>query len=144
MEAVHRQPVLGATGGLLAHGLGRALRLGDDAVASGFGRVLVGIVVEHRLEAGAHLPFDVVGEHAQEDVGADAVGEPMVDRPDLEIDGLQAAEGALDEPATCRRAPSGIIEGVGGQAGADHVDAVERRLGGDRVRLAGEAEAGRR
>ena len=97
VEAVHRQPVLRVTGGLLGHGRRRALRFGDDAVASGFGRFLVGIVVEHRLEAGAHLPFDVVGEHAQEDVGANAVGQPMVDRPHLEIDGLQAAEGALDE-----------------------------------------------
>ena len=40
----------------------------------------------------------VIGEHAQEDVGAHAFGGPMADRADVEIDGLQAAEGALDIP----------------------------------------------
>jgi hypothetical protein len=39
----------------------------------------------------------MIGEHAQEDVGADAVGQPMVDRPNLEIDRLECAEGALDK-----------------------------------------------
>ena len=29
----------------------------------------------------AHVPLDVVGEHAREDVGTHAIGEPMVDGP---------------------------------------------------------------
>ena len=37
----------------------------------------------------------MAGEHAQEDVGAHPRGEPVVDRPDVQIGGLQAAEGAL-------------------------------------------------
>ena len=43
----------------------------------------------------AHVPFEIVGEHAQH-VSAYAVGATMMDRPYFEIDGLEAAEGALD------------------------------------------------
>ena len=37
----------------------------------------------------------MAGEHAQEDMSAHPWGEPVVDRA-MQIDGLQAAEGALD------------------------------------------------
>ena len=72
------------------------MRLGDDAGSERFGGVLVGIVIEHRREALAHVPFDMIGEHAQADVGAHARSGPMEDRSDLQIDGLDAADGALD------------------------------------------------
>ena len=42
------------------------------------------------------MPFEVVGEQVQEDVGADALLVPVEDRPHLEIDALAAAEGAFD------------------------------------------------
>jgi GapR-like, DNA-binding domain len=42
------------------------------------------------------VPFDVAGEHAQKDMSAHPRGEPVVDRPEVQIDGLQAAKGALD------------------------------------------------
>jgi hypothetical protein len=60
-----------------------------------FDSVLVGVVVEHRRQTGAHVPVDVIGEHAEEDVGAHAVGQPVVDRPDLQVDRLQADLGDL-------------------------------------------------
>lgn len=69
--------------------------LGDDAVPKGFGGGAVVIVVEHRRSALAHMPFDVVGEHAEEDVCPHHRRHPMEDRPDVEIDRLQAAKGAL-------------------------------------------------
>ena len=43
------------------------------------------------------MPFDVVAEHAQEYVGADAGAEPVIERPNLQIDGFERAEGALDK-----------------------------------------------
>jgi len=65
----------------------------------------------------------------------------VIDRPDLEIDRLDAAEGALHEGfvATHR---GGVVESGGGQAGTDDVEAVEGRLSGDFVGLAGDGEAG--
>jgi hypothetical protein len=57
------------------------------------------------------VPFDMAGEHAQKDMRAHPRGEPVVDRPDVQIDGLQAAEGALDAGEALigrRRAPSAI------------------------------------
>jgi hypothetical protein len=44
------------------------------------------------------MPLDMIGEHAQEDVGAHPLGGPVADRADLKIDHLQASEGALDIP----------------------------------------------
>ena len=66
----------------------------------------------------------------------------LVDRPDVQIDGLQAAEGALD----AGEALVGADHAVGGQdfvldIGADDIEAVEPRLGGDPVGVAGEGEA---
>jgi hypothetical protein len=84
----------------------------------------------------------MAGEHAQKDMSAHPRGEPVVDRPDVQIDGLQAAEGALD----AGEALIGADDIVGGQGfvldiGADDVEAVEPRLGGDPVGIAGEGEA---
>ena len=42
------------------------------------------------------MPFDVAGEHAQKDMGAHPRRQPVVDRAEVQIDGLQAAKGALD------------------------------------------------
>ena len=81
-------------------------------------------------------------QHAQKHVGAHPVGQPVVDRPDLQIDALEAAEGALDQAqrlVTAHR--SGVVEYRGGQAGAHDIDAVEGRLGGDFLGLAGKAKA---
>jgi len=79
----------------------------------------------------------------KEHVGPHAIGQPVIDWPDLEIDGLDAAEGTLHQAqgfvaAHC----GGVVESAGGQAGAHDVEAVEGRFRGDFVGLAGKAEAG--
>ena len=51
---------------------------------------------EERRQGVAQMPFDVIGEHAEEDMGAHAVCRPVSDRPDVEIDGFQGPEGAFD------------------------------------------------
>jgi hypothetical protein len=60
------------------------LRLGGDAVV---------VVEQDRGEGLAHVPFEMVGEEAQEDMGPDALLVPVEDRPHFEVDGLAAAEG---------------------------------------------------
>ena len=63
-EAVDRQAVVGAAvAGLALGGLG-AFRLGDDGGPCGVGRGLVVIVEQNRFELLAHVPFDVIGQHA--------------------------------------------------------------------------------
>jgi hypothetical protein len=45
------------------------------------------VVIEQcRRERLAHLPLDIVGEHAQQDVGAHLLFEAMVSREDFEVD----------------------------------------------------------
>ena len=66
---------------------------------------------------------------------------PMEHRTQLEIDGLQRAEGMLNAAETFVGAHCcGGIGVFGGQIGANHIDAVERGLGGDAEGVLGEAE----
>src|SRR5262245_20812787 len=87
------------------------------------------------------MPFDVIGEHAQEDMRAHAARIPVADRANLEIDGLHRAEGPVD--------PGEVLVGVYGMiagqrlpryAGANDIDAIEPGLGGDLFDLARPAE----
>ena len=67
-----------------------------DGGACGRSGFWVIVVEQQRLELGAHVPFDVVGEHAQEDMRAHPVAGVVVDGTHLEVHGLEAAEGTLD------------------------------------------------
>ena len=82
-EAVDRKAVVGPTGGLLGNGGRGALDFSNDAGAQRFGDLLVSVVVEHGRQALAHVPFQVVGEHADKRVGTHAIGQPVIDRSDL-------------------------------------------------------------
>ena len=44
----------------------------------------------------AHMPLDVIGEHAEKDMGTDPIDQVMIDGADLEVDGLVAAKRLLD------------------------------------------------
>ena len=50
------------------------------------------IVENDWLECLPHVPFQIVGKHAQQDVGPHTICETMMDRPDFEVDRLEAAE----------------------------------------------------
>ena len=67
---MHRLSVLGAAGGLLGDCGRGALGLGNDADALCFGGLLIGVVVEHGRQTPAHVPFQIIGQHPQKDVGA--------------------------------------------------------------------------
>ncbi len=75
-------------------------------------------------------------------MGAYALGAVAGDGPDLEIDGLEAAAGALDaaEPLVGAHRVCGA-EVAGGQAGAEDVEAVELGLLGAALPVAPEGEA---
>ena len=96
LEAVDGQTVVGAFGPGLARGGGRRLSLGDRRGSQSLARGAIVVVEHHGRERLAHVPFEIVGEHAQEDMGADAIAGIVEDRPDFEIDRLGAAEGPLD------------------------------------------------
>ena len=77
------------------------LRGACECLAQGFGERLAGATgsrvawrpgLRRRTSAApglGHVPFDVVGEHAQEDVGAHPVGEAVMDGADADVDGLR-------------------------------------------------------
>src|SRR5882724_12409191 len=90
-EAVDRQAVVGAAPSGLALGRGRSLCRGNDRCAFGGGRGAVMVVEQQRREAASHVEFDVVGQHAHQDMSAHPRRGPMEDRADFQIDGLQAA-----------------------------------------------------
>ena len=76
-------------------GVGR-LRACYDTAAHRGGGLVIGLVVEHGGEFYAHVVLDVVGEHAQEHMSAHARRRPVEDRAQMDVDGLQRTEGALD------------------------------------------------
>ena len=76
------QGALGAFG--WRHGVPRCLGL------------LVFIGEEQRAPSFDHMPLDVVGEHGEEDVGADAALQAMSDGPDHQVNTFETAEGPFD------------------------------------------------
>ena len=87
------------------------------------------------------MPLQIIGQHAEQDVGAHAWRGPMEHRTQLEIDGLQRTEGVLDAAEAFVGAHRGGGIGLcGRQIGANHIDAVEGGLGGDAEGVLGEAE----
>ena len=89
------------------------------------------------------MPGEVVGQHAEEHVRADAVFEVVVDRADLELGAFEGAERSLDlfEVLVGAHDLPGIQLGVR-NAGPQHVDPVQRGLGFDLFDLALVGEAG--
>jgi hypothetical protein len=93
VEAVDVQAVRGDASSVFVARGGRAQRLGDGTGARGLGDGTIVVVIEHRREPGAQVPLDIIGEHAEEDVGAHARRAVVKERADFEVDGLERAEG---------------------------------------------------
>jgi len=74
------------------------LRLCHHTGAECFGGVLIGVVEQHRGKALAHVPFQVIGQHAKKDMRTDPIRQPVIHRANMQIDGFDAAEGAFDMP----------------------------------------------
>src|SRR5208283_766967 len=100
------------------------------------------VLEQHRGEVALHVPDDVVGQHAQKDMGADAMGPAMVDRADVEVARFEVAEAAFGvAEALVGEDDGGGGEAVSGKTASDHIDAVEGGFGGDRLGFARPGEA---
>ena len=111
-----------------------------DRGALGGARLVIG--EQDRRQGAAHVVLDIVGQHAQEHVRLHATVEPVEHRPHSQVDTLERAERTLDERQALvggdRRLRADFVLG---QAGADHVDAVEPRLVRDLLLATLEREA---
>jgi hypothetical protein len=109
-----------------------------------------GHVEQHRGEAPAHVPLQIIGQHSEQDVRAHPWWRgPMEHWTQFEIDGLQRAEGVLDAAETfvgahrgVGRQPTGLSRGgigLGGRmpssaasaASAEGILGEGERIGGD-------------
>ena len=72
---------------------------GRGALRRGGGAVMV--IEQDGGKLAPHMPFEIVGEQAQKDMGADPRLGPMKHRPDREIDAFEAAKGAFDMGQAC-------------------------------------------
>lgn len=142
LKAVNGEAIIGDLGSRFPLGcLGSFSR--DHHVGAAFGRPAGAVIIEEdRGQDPAHVPFDIVGQHAKEDMSLHAIRQAMVDWADLEIDALQAPK----RPFHLTEALVGADGLVGIQdlfkhTGSDHIDAVESRLfsDGNEVSLASEA-----
>ena len=93
-EAVRGGAVVEEMRGGLGLGGGGACG-GSHRIPRGLGALIL-VGKEQGTPGLSHVPLDVVGEHAEENVASDAIGEMVVDRADLQVDGFQRAEGPLD------------------------------------------------
>src|ERR1035437_8223869 len=74
-------------------------------------------------------------------MGPDPVLGPVVDRAQVQVDGLDGAEVAFDAGQTLVGGDNlGRVHLLGAHGGGDDVDPVQGRLGGDLVGVAGEDE----
>ena len=88
--------------GAVVEFLGAYLSQGSLGALSGSNRVprflgfLVLVAEEQWTPCFTHVPLDVVGEHAQEDVGAYPCLEAVANRTHLEVDGLDRTKCPFD------------------------------------------------
>src|SRR6185503_9100069 len=139
-EAVYGGVLGGAFTRRFGQGLIGALGRGDGVGAFGGRGGFVVVDEQDWGQGGFHVPADVVGQHAQEHVGAHPVGQPMPDGPHVQF-AVESAKEPLDIGEVLV-AQHDIVaaQGVVGQAGAPDVAAVEGGLGGDGLGVAGEGE----
>ena len=134
VEAVHGRRVRRAFARGLGPGRGGGPGGFDRRGALRPGGLRIVLVEQDRGQAFSHVPFGVVGEHAQEDVGTDAGFAVDEDRPDSEPSGLDLPEGLLDlrQAFVClHRLVRSDAAGV--EAGADDPKSVERGFAVDPV-----------
>lgn len=73
-KAVRVEPVGGPFGEIFGDGGVRSLSRCDDRVAFGIGGGFVVVVKENWGQSFAQMEFDVVGKHAEQNVGPDPLG----------------------------------------------------------------------
>ena len=109
--------------------------------ALGARAIEIGVVEQERGQRLAQMPFDIIGEHAQKDMGPHAIGIPVPNGADLEIDGLHGAERPLDpREIFVRLDRMRSAEILGRHGGPDDIDAIEPGFGRDLRGLAGKGE----
>ncbi len=140
LEAMDRRPVLVVPPCDLGFGARRAFG-GRHRVARRLGRLI--LVGKEQFAPGLfQMPLDVVGEHAEEDVGAYTIAQAVMDGADLEVDGLHRPKRALDLREGFVMAHAACtIETFRCDRGADDINAIEGRLRGDGILLTGKGEA---
>ena len=137
---MHLEVVGGLLGGGLYQGARGAGGGGYLAGPGGLGGGLVVVGEQQRREAGLHVPADVVRQHPQEHVRPPVLS-TVPDGSDVQV-GIEGAEGSLDlGQGLVGRDDFQAVQVTGGDAGAQHVDAVELCLGVDGVLIAGVAQA---
>ena len=54
------------------------------------------IIKQNGSQSVPHVPFDIVSEHAQEHMSPNTIGEMVMNRTNLQIDGFHTTKGTLD------------------------------------------------
>lgn len=99
------------------------------------------VVEQQRRQIAAHVPFDIVGQHTEQNMGTHMVLSAVVNRANPQIDPLEAAEGALDL-GQALIAPHRVLGRATafGLAGAHDINAVHLSFPANRFLSPGPAE----
>jgi hypothetical protein len=97
LEAMNGPTLVGLFAPGLVPGPEGAVRRRHDGQPERVRGGLVVIIEKHRGERTAHGPLDVIGEHAEKDVGSHSIGQPVMDRPDVKVHPLQTPKRPFDD-----------------------------------------------
>jgi len=140
-EAMHRSVVGGSFGACFADGVVRSPGRRHRRYALDRGGFFVIVVKQDRRQVLSHMPLDIVGQHAQKHVGSDSAVQAMVNRTNIEVHWLEAAERSFhDRQPFVRTNGLFCIHGLLASTGSDHIDAVQGGLRGNLVFISRIAE----
>ena len=93
------------------------------------GTVRVVVIEQERGEGFSHVPFHVVGEHAEKDVSSNSLSGVVINGPYFQIYGFEATKSAFNNCQTFVGLDSFVCgDGLFGEASSDDIDAVEGRF----------------
>ena len=103
---MHRIPFVGSFALIFPPGGSGAWSWGDDRLAQALCLLLVVIVEQDGGRPLPQVPFNIIRRHAQEHVPPNAIIQPVVNRPDVQVDRLQTTKRTKphSEPRTSVRA----------------------------------------
>ena len=135
IEGAEREAFLRAFGPFLGLRCGRRFGRGHGIARGADLREFL-VDEEEGSQGFAHMPFDIVRQHTQEQVSADASLQAVMDGADAQVQALERPEGLLDI-AQAFVSPHGVLcaQRVGRLWRADDIDPIQCLLAGNGVFL---------
>jgi len=92
LKAVDWKTVVSLFASRLVLRVGGTLSRAHDRRSQRLARRRLEVIKQQRRQSVSEMPLDIKGQHAKQDMTANTISEPVMNRPDLQIDTLQGAK----------------------------------------------------